>query len=35
MAEEPILRRRLADDIESVLELWLAAEASARVTDTS
>ena len=35
MADEIILRRCLEDDVESVLELWRAAEASASVTDTS
>ncbi|PKB79609.1 MAG: hypothetical protein BZY88_12380 [SAR202 cluster bacterium Io17-Chloro-G9] len=35
MVEEIIFRRCLEGDIESVLDLWKAAEASASVTDTS
>ena len=35
MADEIILRQCLEDDIESVLDLWRAAEANASVTDTS
>ena len=35
MTDEIILRRCLAVDIESVLELWQAAEASTSLTDTS
>ena len=35
MADEIIFRRCVVDDIDSVLELWRAAEASASVTDTS
>lgn len=35
MADEIIFRQCLEDDIESVLELWRAAESTASVTDTS
>jgi ribosomal protein S18 acetylase RimI-like enzyme len=35
MADEIILRRCLEDDIESVLELWVAAGSTAGVTDTN
>ena len=35
MAEEIIHRQRLEADIESVLELWRVADATASVTDTS
>jgi ribosomal protein S18 acetylase RimI-like enzyme len=34
MAEEIILRQCLEDDIESVLELWLAAGSTPSITDT-
>ena len=35
MADEIILRRCLEDDIESVLELWMAAGSTAGVTDAN